>query len=85
MIRTAVRFLSACCCLASVSAADNIKHSSSTTGADSCRFAPSYTCDDFSKESTVDQYISSVMKWEGQFARENVGYDAFTGEMIVDE
>ena len=49
----------------------------------SCRFAPAYTCDDFSNSSTVNEYLSSVMKWEGNFARANVGYDAFTGNVIM--
>lgn len=73
MIRT-VLLLSGCTlAIAEVSA------SASAEEKGSCRFAPAYSCDDFSDPATVDEYLSLVMKWEGKFAQPNVGYDAVTG------
>lgn len=61
----------------------------------SCRFALDYECGNFflhqlsssavfdgslsTNEKIIDEYLSNVMKWEGQFAQPGIGYDAKSG------
>ncbi|RYG65727.1 hypothetical protein EON64_11320, partial [archaeon] len=45
----------------------------------SCQFANSYECSDFKSEKIARDYLHRVMKWEGQFAKPNVGYDPVSG------
>jgi hypothetical protein len=45
----------------------------------SCRFAKNFQCEDFKNPSKVEEYLSSVMYWEGQFAQPGVSYDPASG------
>lgn len=45
----------------------------------SCRFAQSYTCQDFSSPDVVNKYLEEVMDWEGRFAQPGIAYDPLTG------
>jgi hypothetical protein len=48
-------------------------------GPETCRFATNYQCADFFNPKVVDEYMSHVMKWEGQFAQPGIGYDTKSG------
>lgn len=45
----------------------------------SCRFAKNFKCSDFKDPKKADEYLSSVMYWEGQFAQAGVAYDPASG------
>ncbi len=44
-----------------------------------CRFAKNYQCEDFSNPKVIDEYLSHVARWEGQFAQPGIGYDGKSG------
>lgn len=51
-----------------------------SASSNTCRFAPSYSCKDFSSEKRVSEYLDKVMAVEGNgFAQPGVGYDAKSG------
>ncbi len=49
------------------------------SGRPDCRFGVDYSCADFANPLVVEEYLSHVMKWEGQFAQPGIGYDAVSG------
>lgn len=51
----------------------------SSAGHSSCRFATKYSCKDFQNPQVVDEYLSNVMHWEGQFAQPGIAYNAKSG------
>ncbi len=49
------------------------------SASNSCRFAKDFTCDSFQNKDKIDEYLSNVAKWEGQFAQPGIGYDPSSG------
>ena len=53
--------------------------SAAVVAAGGCRFAKDFTCESFQSKSKIDEYLTNVVKWEGQFAQPNIGYDPASG------
>ena len=58
----------------------------SSRSPDKCVFAREFSCEDFSRDEVVKQYLNLVMNVEGQgFAQPGVGYDSKTGRPAHNE